>query len=112
MQGEGMQRFAVIAVIGELLLAGAADRVAAQPAPPQGQPIAETHWVGQTSREGPFPEAESWTLYFRSDGVLVYSTAGGESHDNGHWRQRDRLVTFETNDYYAVAVGAVRGDVI
>lgn len=44
--------------------------------------------------------------------MLVYSTAGGESHDNGHWRQRDRLVTFETNDYFAVAIGAVRGDVL
>jgi hypothetical protein len=78
----------------------------------QSQPVAETHWAGRlvwSNRES--PDADDWTLYFRSDGVLVYST-GGTTFDNGAWRQHNMLVTFETNDSSSVQVGHVHGDVM
>ena len=116
-----MTRFAshLSAIGAALILALAPDKSAAQtqaqsertPAE-QTQPLAETHWAGRvvwSARAA--PDADDWTLYFRSDGVLVYS-AGGATHDNGAWRQRDRLVTFETNDSSSVQVGLVHGDVM
>jgi hypothetical protein len=76
------------------------------------QTLAETHWAGQLvwSNEQT-SDADDWTLYFRSDGVLVYTT-GGSTYDNGAWRQRNMLVTFETDDSLSVQVGAVGGDVM
>ena len=108
-----MQRFASkVATVGAILIVIAtADHTAAQTSAPQGQRIAETHWSGRTSWDGPSLEAGEWTLYFRSDGVLVYST-GGAALDNGHWRQRDTLVTFETNNYSTVFVGFAHSDVL
>lgn len=71
--------------------------------------LAETRWAGRTQWvDG---ETLDWTLYFRSDGVLIYAY-NGEVYDNGRWRQREALVNFDTNDYYALYVGHVRGDVI
>jgi hypothetical protein len=107
-------------VIGAaLILALASDNAAAQTqtqseyAPPeQAQALAETHWAGRvvwSNREA--PDANDWTLYFRSDGVLVYSS-GGATHDDGSWRQRNRLVTFETSDSSSIQVGRVQNDVM
>ena len=106
-----MQRFAAnVAMIGAILIAlASAERAAAQTPAPQSQSIAETHWTGDLAWEGPNLQGGDWTLYFRSDGVLVYS-AGGASYDNAHWRQRDALVTFEVDDYASVHVGFLRGD--
>ena len=88
-----MQRLATtIAIIGAALIALAAAAAAQSPAPPQNQSIVETQWTGRpSSSDSPDLEGGAWTLYFRSDGVLVYS-AGGASYDNAHWRQRDALV--------------------
>ena len=98
-------------------LAAAFFMLAAPSADAQGKPeplaaapieLAETRWSGRTQWiEG---ETLDWTLYFRSDGVLIYSY-NGEVYDNGRWRQREALVNFDTNDYYALYVGHVRGDV-
>ena len=116
-----MTRFALhLSAIGAaLILALAADKTAAQtqaqsehtPAE-QAQPLAETHWAGRVVwNDHETADADDWTLYFRSDGVLVYG-AGGATHDNGAWRQHDRLVTFETDDASSAQVGLVRGDVM
>lgn len=107
------------AVGAALILALTLDEAAAQsqtqseqaPAE-QAQPVAETHWIGRvvwSNREA--PDQDDWTLYFRSDGVLIYST-GGVTHEDGAWRQRNMLVTFETDDSSSVQVGAVRNDVL
>jgi len=78
----------------------------------QARPLAETHWTGQVVWGGGEASVrQHWTLYFRSDGVLIYG-AGGVTYDNGAWRQHNRVVTFETNDSSAVQVGLVRGDVM
>jgi hypothetical protein len=116
-----MPRFAShLGVIGAaLMLAWAPNKTAAQtpaqseyaPAE-QAQPLAETYWAGRvvwSDREA--SDADDWTLYFRSDGVLVYST-GGATHDDGAWRQRNMLVTFETSDSSSIQVGRVRGDIM
>lgn len=104
-----MRGFAAgVALAGAMLFAMATTAVAQTPAP-QGQSIAETRWNGRASWEGPDLNGDgAWSLYFRSDGVLVYST-GGEARDDGHWRQRDALVAFETGDLAAVFVGYLRG---
>ena len=75
------------------------------------QPLAETHWAGRVVWSNNEAADDDWTLYFRGDGVLVYST-GGTTYDNGAWRQRNMVVTFETNDSVSVQVGVVRGDVM
>src|SRR5262249_23887617 len=60
----------------------------------QAQPLAETHWAGRLAwGNGDAPDTYDWTLYFRSDGVLVYGS-GGATHEDGAWRQHNRLVTF------------------
>jgi hypothetical protein len=104
-----MRGFAASAALaGAMLMAMAAAAVAQTPAP-QGQSMAETRWSGRAWWEGPeFNGGGDWSLYFRGDGVLVYS-AGGEARDDGHWRQRDALVAFETGDLAAVFVGYLRG---
>ncbi len=111
-----MGRFAACVIGAALLFAAASSQVAAQtPAPVQQvQSIAETRWTGQTQwNDDSFLEATDWTLYFRSDGVLIYSSgAGGATHDDGRWLQRDTLVMFQTNDYSAIYAGLVRGEVM
>ncbi len=77
----------------------------------QAQPLAETHWAGQVNWGDRETADAELTLYFRSDGVLVYST-GGASSDNGAWRQRNMLVTFDMSDASTVQVGRVRGDIM
>ena len=112
-----MKRFAShLGVVGAaLILALTAAQAQAQPehaTTEQAQPLAETHWAGRIVwSDNEAPDADDWTLYFRSDGVLVYG-AGGATHDNGAWRQHNRVVTFETDDSSAVQVGLVRGDVM
>jgi hypothetical protein len=104
--GEMMRGFAAGVVLAGAMLMAAAS---AQTPAPQGQSVAETRWSGRASLEGPdLNGGGQWSLYFRSDGVLVYS-AGGEAREDGHWRQRDALVAFETGDLAAVFVGYVRG---
>ncbi|MFZ2030091.1 MAG: LCCL domain-containing protein [Vitreimonas sp.] len=116
-----MSRFASqIGMIGAVLISALAlDKAAAQPQPQpeyapaeQAQPLAETHWVGRvvwSDREA--SDNDNWTLYFRSDGVLVYTT-NGASHDDGAWRQHNRLVAFETGEPSSGQVGRVHGDVM
>ncbi|WP_395647790.1 LCCL domain-containing protein [Terricaulis sp.] len=71
--------------------------------------LAETHWAGRVRWSGRARDDEDWTLYFRSDGVLIYS-AGRVSHEDGAWRQRGALVSFDAGD--ASAVGALRDGVL
>ena len=101
-----MRMFAA-AVAGVMLMAIATAAAAQTPAPP-GQSIAETRWSGRASFGEPAFQVGEWTLYFRGDGVLVYSS-GGASSENGHWRQRDALVAFEIDDLRAAFVGYARG---
>lgn len=97
-----------------LLFALAPDRAAAQALGSvqvgQAPSLAETHWAGRLGwGDQAASSASDWTLYFRSDGVLV-STFGGVSHDDGAWRQHNALVTIEIGD--SVSVGAIHGDLI
>jgi hypothetical protein len=71
--------------------------------------LAETHWVGHVTWNDHASSGEEWTLYFRSDGVLVYG-ANGAMHDTGAWHQRNMLLTFDTDD--STHAGRVRGDAI
>lgn len=68
--------------------------------------VAETRWSGVFDWSS--GERRDATLYFRSDGVLIYAYAG-TTYDNGRWVQRERLVTFQTNDYFAVFAGTTDG---
>lgn len=68
--------------------------------------VAETRWSGTFDWAN--GERRDATLYFRSDGVLIYAY-GGNTFDNGRWVQRDRLITFNTNDYFAVFTGVLEG---
>jgi hypothetical protein len=103
-----------MAVAAALFLAAAPSQSLAQGKPPVASAdpapiqLAETRWAGRA--EWSDGEAKDWTLYFRADGVLIYGYEG-QTFDNGRWRQRDMLVNFDTNDYFALYVGHVRGDV-
>lgn len=101
------------------VMALAALGIAAPTASAQGKPgetaaavsteLAETRWAGRaTWADG---EWNDWTLYFRSDGVLIYGYAG-QTFDNGRWRQREIMMNFDTNNYFALYVGHVNGNVI
>lgn len=68
--------------------------------------VAETRWTGVFDWEN--GERRETEMYFRSDGVLIYAY-GGSTYDNGRWIQRDRLITFNTNDYFAVFTGVTDG---
>ncbi len=70
--------------------------------------IAETRWHGFDTLDG---EALELTAYFRADGVLVYTyVRDGRTFDNARWRQRDALITFDTNQYFAVYSGVIDGN--
>jgi hypothetical protein len=64
--------------------------------------VAETRWSGVFDWSN--GEVREATLYFRSDGVLIYAY-DGNTYDNGRWVQREQLITFNTNDYFAVFTG-------
>lgn len=66
--------------------------------------VTGTTWTGPAAWVG--GETRTWTLSFRADGVLAYSY-NGNAYDNGRWLQRDRLVIFHTNDYFAVYTGTL-----
>jgi len=68
--------------------------------------VAETRWRGVFDWSN--GEVRDATLYFRSDGVLIYAY-GGSTFDNGRWVQREQLITFNTNDYFAVFTGLLDG---
>lgn len=68
--------------------------------------LAGTRWSGRTRwSDG---EAKQWTAYFRTDCVLEYAY-GGVTYTNGHWLQRNKLVVWDTNDFYSVYTGAIDG---
>lgn len=71
--------------------------------------IADTRWGGAASwYDG---ETRAWELHFRADGVLIYSY-DGNTYDNGRWTQNNKVVTFNTNNYFAVYVGLIDGRVL
>lgn len=81
----------------------------AQPAAPQIEAcqadlVSGTRWEGRASWHS--GESKEWTLYFRGDGVLEYGYEG-MTYDNGRWRQNGALITWHTNDYYAIFSGLV-----
>lgn len=61
-------------------------------------------WSGPAAWAG--GESKVWTLMFRDDGVLVYGYEGN-TYDNGRWIQRENLVVFETNGYFAIYSGVL-----
>lgn len=71
--------------------------------------IADTHWSGDYDWNN--GEGQPWTVWFRRDGVMVYSY-GGVTYDNGRWGQRDMLVWMDTNDHFALFVGHRDGQVM
>lgn len=105
----------VAALLLSLLIAptGAAFAEPASPIPPviadtdwTVQSVAESHWTGNFGWAS--GEQRLASLYFRSDGVLVYAY-DGNTYDNGRWIQRDRLITFQTNQYFAAYTGVTDG---
>ena len=72
----------------------------------QVESVAETRWSGVMLWES--GSRYDATLYFRADGVLIYAY-DGSTYDNGRWVQREGLVTFHTNTYYAVYTGLIDG---
>lgn len=90
---------ALLAALAVLVLAWSGP-VTAQTA---SYPLAESRWSGSAL----FEDGSVLPLngvYFRSDGVLVYTDDLG-TWDNARWRQRELVVTFQANDYFAVFVG-------
>jgi len=102
-------RFFAALVLGFILFAAApAPPAAAQSAgvlSAQDAPnMAGSRWEGLASWYN--GETRIWTLHFRADGVLEYGY-DGQNYDNGRWVQNDQLVTFHTNNYFAVYSGTV-----
>lgn len=64
--------------------------------------VTDTRWAGEVQWED--DQAKQWTLHFRRDGVVVYGY-DGRTFENGRWTQNGLLLTFDTNDHFAVYVG-------
>lgn len=106
-----MMRWMAMAAAVLALAVGAPAWAQKQPVAPvqaeAGASVADTRWQGDVVwHDG---ETYRWTAHFRPDGVVVYSY-NGATYDNGRWRQRDMLINFDTNDYFSLHVGHVRGD--
>lgn len=71
--------------------------------------ISDTQWQGEFAWDG--EAARTWTIWFRPDGVMIYSY-GGATYDNGRWGERDALVWMDTNQHYALFVGHKVGGAI
>lgn len=66
--------------------------------------LAGTRWEGPARwYDG---ELKQWWVVFRADGVLEYGYEGN-TYDNGRWTQNDQLVTWHTNNYFALYSGTV-----
>ncbi|MES1201345.1 MAG: hypothetical protein ABUS57_07825 [Pseudomonadota bacterium] len=79
------------------------------PLPTEERSAADTHWSGSSDwNDG---DRYNMTVWFRADGVVVYAY-GGQTYDNGHWRQRGPVIVWDTNDLYAVYAGQEAGDEI
>lgn len=65
--------------------------------------LANTRWNGSASFDGGVILPLN-NVQFRSDGVVVYTDDLG-TWENGRWRQRELLVTFEMNDYFVHFTG-------
>lgn len=97
------------ALLACAMLSLSTDGYAQKPIEPAHQSVgsvAETRWAGRAAWDD--GETRDWTLYFRSDGVLIYAY-DGNTYDNGRWRQREMLINFDTNQYFALYVGHVYG---
>lgn len=68
--------------------------------------LAGTRWRGRASWGS--EAAKEWTAYFRPDCVLEYGY-GGVIYTNGRWVQRNRLISWDTNDYFSLYSGVVEG---
>lgn len=95
--------------------ASAQDHVSVCPAgTPATRPLAGQVWRGIAIMNGETPGQphQQWDAEFRADGVLVYTYGDGRRFDNGTWRQNDRVVMFETNQYFSVNTATICGDVM
>lgn len=84
----------------------------AQPAAPQaeiaqsGAQVLGTRWEGRaTWSDG---ESNFWWVEFRPGGILLYGY-NGATYDNGRWTQNDSLITWHTNNYFALYAGTITG---
>ena len=78
----------------------AAEATCADPA--GGASYANTRWTGTSEWDG--VEANPMSLFLRQDCVVEYSSKG-VTYANGTWVQRGNLMTWESNDHFAVYVG-------
>ena len=93
------------AMVAAAVLASAGAVQAAEPtcADPAGGPsYANTRWSGTSEWDG--VEPNPMTLFLRQDCVVEY-TSKGVTYANGTWVQRGNLMTWESNDHFAVYVG-------
>lgn len=81
---------------------------------PAAPSLAAQVWRGTAIMNGETPGQphQHWDAEFRADGVLVYTYSDGRSFANGTWRQNERVVMFETNQYFAVNMATICGDVM
>jgi hypothetical protein len=106
-----------------LLIAAPAAGFAEPPPPPNpyeaGPPdapgpgsLAGTRWSAQMSwNDNTTGGLFAW-VEFRPDGEMDYGYPDGRSFDNGRWRQRGSVITWDTNGMFNSALGFNSGDQI
>lgn len=100
-----MMRLLLGAMLSAAVLtsAGAVQAAEATCVDPAGGPsYANTRWSGTSEWDG--VEPNPMTLFLRPDCVVEY-TSKGVTYANGTWVQRGNLMTWESNDHFAVYVG-------
>jgi len=72
--------------------------------------LAGTRWTAQmTWDDGTQGGLFAW-VEFRSDGEMDYAYPDGTVYDNGRWRQRGSVVTWDTNGMFNAALGYINGN--
>ena len=100
-----MMRLLLGAVVAAAVLASAGGALAAETAcadPSGGPSFANTRWSGASEWDG--VEPNPMTLFLRQDCVVEY-TSRGVTYANGTWVQRGNLISWESNDHFAIYVG-------
>lgn len=100
-----MMRLLLGAMLSAAVLASASGVQAAEATcadPAGGTSYANTRWSGTSEWDG--VEPNPMTLFLRQDCVVEY-TSRGVTYANGTWVQRGNLISWESNDHFAIYVG-------